>query len=732
VHSKLFCVCAALGLWLPLSGVAKTVSVRSAAGIMARLDDASGHYEIIWRKVDWKFSGDLGAAVKADIHRGEDHAGAFHEIQFAFNSFSGGIRVYDNRAAALFTWTNNNQAGETFPTFPQFTSFPAGLHHFSFHESAFAPPRFDLEHNGTPWLLFDDRANAALLSPADDFMVARMEGDGVHEIASGLNEGARDLPAHFSHGTLLAFAPGIRAAWQTWSGAFLALQGRSIPANDADIGLRYLGYWTDNGAVYYYNYDTNFGYAGTLEKLVARYRDEKIPIRYLQLDSWWYEKTLAGTDGRVGRTKNPKLPAGEWNRYGGLLKYEADPAVLPGGLSGLHQDTGLPLITHNRWIDPASPYHEHYKISGIAAVDPKWWDHIMADIASGGVVCYEQDWLSEIYYHSPEFQTTPGVGAAFADNMARAAREHGLSLQYCMALPRFFLQGAREPNLTTIRVSDDRFKRARWDSFLYVSQLANAVGIWPWVDVFMSTETNNLLLADLSAGMVGIGDAIGHEDRDNLLRVARADGVLVKPDAPLLPLDEVYVAQAEGKKVPMIAWTHSDHGALRTAYVFAYNRQNTDSETGFTSAAFGLKGNVCVLDTRSGVAQFQPAEKHVTIPLERDGTAYYEVAPVGKSGLAFFGDADKFVSNGRQRIALLKDARGKLTATITFAAGEKSVRVFGYASKVPKITARSGAVGDSSFDAQTGRFSVEVTPAPAVTHSGPDEVQTAVVEFASR
>ena len=219
--------------------------------------------------------------------------------------------------------------------------------------------------------------------------------------------------------------------------------------------------------------------------------------------------------------------------------------------------------------------------------------------------------MSEIYYHSPELQTTPGFGDAFADNMARAAQERGLSLQYCMALPRFFLQGSRYANLTTIRTSDDRFGRSRWDNFLYVSQLARAVGIWPWTDVFMSSETNNLLISVLSAGMVGTGDAIGSENKENLLRVARPDGVLVKPDESLLPLDSVYVAQANGRKTPMVAWTYSDHGALRTAYVFAYNRQPTDAEAEFAPTEFGLSGKVCVLDARSGNAVFQSARKRV-------------------------------------------------------------------------------------------------------------------------
>lgn len=210
---------------------------------------------------------------------------------------------------------------------------------------------------------------------------------------------------------------------------------------------------------------------------------------------------------------------------------------------------------------------------------------------------------------------------------------------------------------------------------------------------------------------------------------ARPDGVLVKPDEPLLPLDDVYVAEASGRKSPMIAWTHSDHGSLRTAYVFAYYRQKDDFETGFTPTTFGLTGEVCVLNVRSGDARFQSARKRADIALEPEGTAYYLVAPVGKSGLAFFGDEGKFVSNGRQRIAALDDAPGQLTVTVTFAAGEKFVRLFGYAKKAPKIVARTGSAGTLLFDSKTGRFSADVMPATKVTNVGSDPIQTAIVTF---
>ncbi|HMX63466.1 MAG TPA: hypothetical protein PKD58_10400, partial [Candidatus Sumerlaeota bacterium] len=358
-----------------------------------------------------------------------------------------------------------------------------------------------------------------MISPATNFFVASMWGDGKQKIASGFNSKLRNLPAGFTHQTILAFGAGINRTWDLWGQSLLALQSAKRPRYDADVMLKYLGYWTDNGATYYYNYDFKKGYAGTLQSLVERYREQQIPIRYLQLDSWWYSKSTTGADGTPGKAKKvEKLPEGEWNRYGGTLEYKAHKDLFPDGLAAFQKSIGLPLVTHGRWIDPASPYHERYKISGVAAVDPKWWDDIADYLKSSGVITYEQDWCDRIFTYSPEFSSRVGVGEAFLDNMARACKERGLTLQYCMPYACYYMQGARYENLTTVRTCTDRFNPIRWNDFLYVSRLASALGQWPWSDVYNSTERDNVLLSTLSAGAVGIGDAIGRETKTNLLR----------------------------------------------------------------------------------------------------------------------------------------------------------------------------------------------------------------------
>src|SRR5215813_2724193 len=214
--------------------------------------------------------------------------------------------------------------------------------------------------------------------------------------------------------------------------------------------------------------------------------------------------------------------------------------LFPDGLDAFQRQLGLPLITHNRWIDDRSPYREKYAISGNVTTDRRLWSRWMRYLRASGVRAYEQDWLSGPAV--PERDLTSG--GRFMDAMAQAAGQAGITLQYCMPLPRHFLQGTRYFNLLTIRVSGDRFDKQHWASFLFNGRLASALGEWPWTDVFISSETSNLLLSTLSASIVGVGDALGQFDRTNLLRVVRADGVIVKPDDSVTPLDSAYIAQA--------------------------------------------------------------------------------------------------------------------------------------------------------------------------------------------
>jgi hypothetical protein len=694
--------------------------------------DKAGEYAIHRAQPDWTYAGHVsGDPSDIALSRGTDKLGAYQQISFAWREDTsprtGWIRLYDDRPAVLCAATSPLAADTPPGAFPAFTRLPAGLHRFSYAQRTFSPPQFSANECSTPWLMFDDQYDSVVISPADHFMVAQMQGDGRQRVASGMNPGLTGLPAGFTQKTLLVFGAGINRTWEQWGRALVDMQGVQRPANDADTVLKYLGYWTDNGAFYYYNYDTNQGYAGTLLALAARYREEKIPIRYLQLDSWWYYKSLTDPDGRTGKPKSASLPQGEWNRYGGLLEYKAHAFLFPDGLAAFQTKLGLPLVTHNRWVDLNSPYRDHFKISGVAAIDPLWWREIAGYLQANGVVTYEQDWLDRIYKYSPAFSTNLEAGELFTGGMADACRDRGLTIQYCMPYPCYFLQGSAYPNLTTARVSDDRFGPNRWNDFLYTSRLASALGIWPWTDVFRSGETANLLLATLSAGPVGTGDALGTENAGNLFQSVRADGVIVKPDAPIVPLDRMYVADANTNRVPMLAATWTDHDGLRTAYLFAKNRFQTQAATvSLTAGELNLSGPVYVYDYFGGTVQRVGAGAAISTRLPAGATAYFVVAPVGRSGVAFLGDPGKFASNGRQRIASLHDHPGRLDVVVTLAAGEDQVTLHGASPRTPTATGADGRPLPLQYDPATGHFTLVAAAAPdaPVNRTGPDPIRT--------
>jgi hypothetical protein len=596
----------------------------------------------------------------------------------------------------------------------------------SFREKVFAPVAFEPVASGSPWMIFDDEGDTFIISPASHFSIQRIGGDVQTRITSDLRETVRNIPAGFTQETLVVYGKGINRAWDDWGRAMTDLQGKTRPANDADAGLKYLGYWTDNQTHYYYNFDPKLGYGGTLIELARHFRDRLIPVKYLQLDSWWYFKTLTGPDGKIGKAKNAKLPAGEWNRYGGLLEYKAHPAVLPGGLQEFQRQLGLPLITHNRWIDPASPYRQKYRISGYAAVDPAWWREIIGYVHDGGAITYEQDWLSEIYFHSPELASSINAGDEFLDGMANAAAGNGMSMQYCMALPCDFLQGSKYENLTTIRTSDDGLKRDRWHNFLYTSRLASALGIWPWTDAYFSSDTGNILLSDLSAGMVGFGDEMGKESQENIYRAVRKDGVIVKPDVPIVPVDSAYIAEANGEHRALVASTYTDHDGIKTEYVLAFavpsdpkqpkdapTAQRAITEATISMNDLGIKGPAYAYDFLTHSVQRLEGGATFNAQLGSEGFKYFILAQPGPGGIAFFGDVGKFVSNGKQRIASLHQDAGKLTAEVLFAPGDGVVTLHGCCAS-PVRASVEGTALPISYEPASGHFSVNVDPKSAI------------------
>jgi hypothetical protein len=662
-----------------------------AVGITMTVNE-NGHYSIQSADPNWVFSGALPTPASAlTVSDGQDGIGDYHEIAFKFGKGRGGsIRTYPGRAAVLFT-DRHLTASANDGGFPKLAISPIAPWHLSFL-GKWSTFHFDLSGAESPWVYFDDAGHSFILSPASDFMVAHLNRTASDEIESRISPRIATIPEGLEHKTLLVVANGINHAFDTWGNALTDLSRKTRPANDADPSLKYLGYWTDNGAGYYYDFEQSLGYTGTLLAMKDEFAKAGVSLGYMQLDSWWY----------------PKGELGNWDHYPpynpqGITRYEAHPDLFPNGLAAFRKDLGLPLITHARWIDTKSPYRQKYKMSNNVIIDPAYWTAVGTYLHDAGVFGYEQDWLDE--------QATAAYSIddqnAFMNNMAMLGDQFGLSMQYCMATPRHFLQSSLYNKLTTIRVSEDNFTRDKWDQFFYSSRLASALGVYPFTDVFGSKEKINLLLATLSAGIVGVGDRIGQINGENLLNAVRPDGVIVKPDVPAVPTDASIINDAHDAGEPLVAYTYTDHGPMRALYVFAHPRTQDRTAT-FTPADLGLTGDVYIYDWLSGRGRSMGEGVPFTQFIHGD-PSYVVVVPEGRSGIAFLGDLGKFVPLGKQRVTELSDD-GVLDATFAFAPDEKSITIQGWAPDTPKVVAIGGHLGPLSFDDDSGRFRVEVFP----------------------
>jgi hypothetical protein len=223
----------------------------------------------------------------------------------------------------------------------------------------------------------------------------------------------------------------------------------------------------------------------------------------------------------------------------------------------------------------------------------------------------------------------------------------------------------------------------------------------------MSTETDNLLLSTLSAGIVGVGDPIGAESKANLFQTIRGDGVIVKPDVPIVPIDTMYAQDAQALKTPMVASTYTDFGeGMKDLYIFAYAR-GTNTTATFNPTSLGLTGNVFVYNYFTGSGTVVQAGNSFSDTV--GSGSYYIVAPVGPSGIGFLGDAGQFVSLGKKRITQLTD-NGTVQATIAFARGETALTMHGYSPTAPTISAIDGSISTVNYNSSTDLFSFAVSP----------------------
>jgi hypothetical protein len=626
---------------------------------------------------------------------------------------------------------------------------------FTYRVQVFCPPMKHLVGKDCstqgPVVFYDNQLNAVVIGPVDHFPLARTGTDPVVEstgegggtgggqlVYHGIEGKIAAIPAGYVHESLALFTAGINGAVLEY-GRLLQLVHK-VPPRDPykDLFTAKLGYWTDNGAYYYYRTEKRMNYADTLLYAKRVFDEKGIPFRYVQLDSWWYKK----------------LPKPEWSRpwrkwfaplVKGMAKGGADvwnvvPEHFPGGLKAFREALGLPIAAHARWFAPDTGYKqfpEAYKFEtsyfGALPLEERFWDDLMRGSKEMGIDHYEQDWITTMFNNMPILQQDVEAGEHLLNWMGKAAERHGLTIQYYMASPGVFLQALKLPAVTNARTGGDYWARAPKEFFIpnitQASILCRAIGIWPSYDVFYSKRTSIFthqflyrekypefiaLTSVLGGGLVCPGDRARHVDKVLLLRTCDDDGVLLKPDRPLTPNDVLFRPNAK----PYIMDTSSTISGHTWRYfvsVVFRPKQVKDPQVSLTELGYPGESGV-LYDFRADTFLLVNDETRIPLPSRYMKWSYLMFAPwlVGgesKDGpcVAFVGIAEKFVMMSRHVIKSVDVVGPAVEVELEYPEGCSITLVF-YATIPPSIVEFDGkSIPGWSYLAAASRLNIPVS-----------------------
>jgi hypothetical protein len=608
--------------------------------------DDDGAYRVGWGEPDWfgPIRAHVGDGIEASVDVRDDRPLAV--LTLTATQDLRGIGT-GNFAAPSNYWsfaTSERAAG----------GVAEGATGFGFQYCEFAMPTVtDASLQG--WFLFPARPSLVLpmmLIAPDHRTILVAPLNSFHEQVMAVEGGLRcgwhgDLdvvPAGFKTELALWGAASPRAALHEWGAELLRTYRTVRPGRyDDDLG-RAPSYWTDNGAAYWYKTEPGLSVSETLVGTVEDLRARGVPFSTVQLDSWWYpHQTL-----RPFNTAEWVVPPS------GLMRWEPRDDILPDGIGALGEALGTPPLTaHCRHLSSASPHVDEFDcwIDGERAhpTGPDLYERWLDQCVEWGVETFEHDWLIECFLGVRGLRAEPGRARAWQEGIDHAAGRRDRTLQWCMPSPADICQTVTLANVTSIRTSGDHgyivSSGYLWAWFLYTNAFAGALGLRPYKDVFHSSSELaevEALLSVLSTGPVGIGDPLGHADAAVVRRTCRADGVIVRPDTPVMATDAAFRkwATSRGQLLTGVATT----GPWQ--YVVTLNCTDRDASGRVVPE---VSAGSVVWDWRAQTIEVIEPGGGWDVSLESLDWDYRVVAPI-VDGVAVIGDPAVYATAGDMRV----------------------------------------------------------------------------------
>eukprot|EP00041_Stephanoeca_diplocostata_P034604 m.1187523 g.1187523 ORF g.1187523 m.1187523 type:complete len:876 (-) comp24549_c0_seq8:3093-5720(-) len=438
-------------------------------------------------------------------------------------------------------------------------------------------------YHGVPMIIYDSTGNTIVLSPVDHFLVNMLGfADETQELSVGMQPRITNIPASHNMSFVMVLGKGIQPTIDVLASFLHSTYGRTPACMSTTRDLRVLGYYSDNGACYYYNTEPNMTYEETYAAIFEEASQKKIPYGFYHLDSFFYTKD---SGGGVGVCDVNKLHA---KGSAGAIEWDGCSHLFPQGLRHLSENVlkGSNLSAHARLFSDHTIYAQGNhpgnhtydrqfsfiknpsKEAAIPATNAseEFWNFLMTDaVTRWNLAMYEQDWTATIYGDNTILQSDLRAGSMWLTTMAAAAEKHNVGVGYGSAWSGDTMHQVTTPAARWVYASPNPWNAETTAANWRISRPAIAldvVGSVPMKDTFWSSNLpqphqpytgvayagmDNVLhaiVATLSLGPVVPGDQLGFANRTTLLGTCRNDGVLLQPDRPCLALDQTFTSSA--------------------------------------------------------------------------------------------------------------------------------------------------------------------------------------------
>jgi len=158
----------------------------------------------------------------------------------------------------------SGKKSELITSFPSFINKSAKTKIFTYRSAIFCPPSRKINATSAPVLFYDDDLNCFGLSPLDGFLNTIISKDRKNRISCGIQGEIKEIPKNFSQKFILLSGKGINQTLECLGDILLKYHDTMRKSLYANVVTSYLGYWTDNGAYYYYKTEKGMNYEETL------------------------------------------------------------------------------------------------------------------------------------------------------------------------------------------------------------------------------------------------------------------------------------------------------------------------------------------------------------------------------------------------------------------------------------------------------------------------------------